>query len=195
MNPLLIVDDYKISHDSFMIPGTTKIYSNLTPRASRNKNFKHVVFFGLQYLIKEYLIESFNKNFFERNQDEVVQELLDVSFANESNIRDLHNLGYLPIKIKALEEGTKAPIGIPLLTIQNTLPEFYWLTNYLETLISTVLWLPCTSATTAYELKKLATKYWLETTGNTSFVDWQMHDFSARGMSSPESGLTSGMGH
>lgn len=195
MNPLLIVDDYKIFHDSFMIPGTTKISSNLTPRASRNKDFKHVVFFGMQYFIKEYLLDKFNTDFFQKNQNEVVEELSSVSFVNEKNIRDLHNLRYLPISIKTLDEGTLVPMGVPVLTIENTHPDFYWLTNYLETLISTVLWLPSTSATTAYELKKLATKYWLETTGDTSFVEWQMHDFSTRGMSSPESGLTSSMGH
>lgn len=87
------------------------------------------------------------------------------------------------------------PIGVPLLTITNTRPEFAWLVNYVETLMSCMLWQPITSATIAYEYKKLLNKYALETTGSTEGVQWQGHDFSMRGMSSPESAILSGMGH
>ena len=87
------------------------------------------------------------------------------------------------------------PIGVPCLTITNTHPDFGWLVNYLETLISCSLWQPITSATIAYEYKKLLNKYALETTGSTEGVQWQGHDFSMRGMSSVESAILSGMGH
>lgn len=193
MNPLLIVDDYKISHDSFMIPGTTKIYSNLTPRGSRDKDITEVIFFGLQYFIKEYLIKQFQEEFFNKDINEIVKEMKEVCFINESHIRELHSLGYLPIEIKALNEGMRVPLRVPVLTIQNTIPEFYWLTNYLETLMSNSLWLTTTVATISDKFKRLCTKYWLETTNDASFVEWQIHNFSLRGMSSPESGLTSGM--
>jgi nicotinamide phosphoribosyltransferase len=88
------------------------------------------------------------------------------------------------------------PIGVPCLTIKNTHPDFAWLTNYLESLISCQLWQPITSATIAHEYKKLLTKHALETDkDNIEFVNWQGHDFSMRGMSSVESSISSGMGH
>ena len=82
-----------------------------------------------------------------------------------------------------------------MLTIKNTHPDFAWLVNYLETLMSCMLWQPMTSATIAYEYKKLLSKYALETTGSADFVQWQGHDFSMRGMSSVDSAILSSMGH
>jgi nicotinamide phosphoribosyltransferase len=89
----------------------------------------------------------------------------------------------LPIEIKALPEGSLVDIKVPVLTIKNTLPEFFWLTNYLETAISTELWKPITTATTAFEYRKILTQYAKETGAPLDFVLWQGHDFSYRGLS------------
>lgn len=113
-----------------------------------------------------------------------------------SHIEELWDLGYLPIKVKALPEGTKVPIGVPVLTIYNTIPKFYWLTNFLETLISNLLWKPMTSATIAHQYKKNLTKWALKTNKDAvGFVEFQGHDFSMRGMDSVEAVVSSGLGH
>ena len=196
MNPLLLVDFYKPSH-YFMYPkGMTKLYSNFTPRKSRLEGIDKVVVFSIQHFCLEYLIKQFNDNFFKKNKKEVIEEYSrHVKQSTYAHIEALHDLGYLPIEIKSLDEGTLCPIGVPMLTITNTHPDFGWLVNYLETLISCMLWQPITSATIAYEYKKILNKYALETTGHTQDVQWQGHDFSMRGMSSVESAILSGMGH
>lgn len=207
MNPLLKVDNYKVEHYRQYPSNMTLLYSNFTPRKSRIEGIDKVVFFGLQHFILEYLIKDFNENFFFKNLEYNI-DLLDLARSNMlteyskhiqldsyKHIEDLWNLGYLPIEIKALEEGELCPIGVPCFTIKNTHPDFGWLTNYLETLISCMMWQPITSATIAYEYKKILNKYALETTGSTEGVQWQGHDFSMRGMSSVESAILSGMGH
>ncbi len=195
MNPLLLTDYYKTEHFKQYPKGTNLVYSNLTPRGSRIKGVDKMVFFGLQYFIKEYLIEQFQKNFFDRPWEEVDAEYKEDVNVNTDHIKALHKLGYLPIQIKALPEGTKVPMRIPVLTIKNTLPDFFWLTNYIESLLSCVVWQPSTSATIAHEYKKIFSKVLTDTIGDASFADWMGHDFSFRGMSSPESAMTSGMGH
>lgn len=215
MNPLLLVDSYKIHHTKMYPDGMTKLYSNFTPRKSRIPGIESVVTFGLQHFILEYLIKQFNENFFgdklckmsTANREgvsypngtwkkyDVINEYKKHCNVDTKHIEDLWDLGYLPIEIKALDEGTLCPIGVPMLTITNTHPDFGWLVNYLETLISCMLWQPITSATIAYKYKKILNKYAFETTGNTEGVQWQGHDFSMRGMSSVESAILSGMGH
>lgn len=195
MNPLLLVDSYKVHHNRMYPDGMQFLYSNLTPRKSRLPGVNEVVFFGLQHFIKEYLIEKFNTEFFEKPWYELDKEYKRHNPVDTDHIKKLHELGYLPIKIKALPEGTLCPIGVPCLTICNTNTEFGWLVNYLETLLSACIWQPITSATIAYQYRLLLEKYALETTGSTEGVQWQGHDFSMRGMSSPESAILSGMGH
>lgn len=202
ISPLVQSDYYKQSHYRMYPVGTTKIYSNFCPRKSRINGVEHVVFFGLQYYIKEYLIKQWNENFFNRPKDEVISEftrLMDNTLGkgaiDTKHIEDLYDLGYLPLEIKALPEGSVCNIRVPVLTITNTVDHAYWLVNFLETIISDTLWQPITSATIAFEYRKLLNKYAQETVGDTSFVDWQGHDFSMRGMSSLESACTSGAAH
>ena len=195
MNSLLLTDFYKIHHHNMYPQNTTLIFSNFTPRKSRIDGVNGVVVFGLQYFFQKYLIEMFQKDFFSVPIEDVLEEYRYITDIDLSHIERLHKLGYLPISIYALPEGSICPIGVPMLTIHNTHPDFGWLTNYLETLISCSLWQSVTSATIAHEYKKLLTKYAIETTGNSEGVQWQGHDFSMRGMSSVESAILSGMGH
>lgn len=195
MNPLLLTDFYKVHHNKMYPEGTTMIYSNFTPRKSRMGGVDHIIFFGLQHFMKKYLVEQFNEHFFEVPFEVIQEEYSRQIPVGTAHIKELWDLGYLPLEIKALPEGALVPIGVPVLTVRNTHPKFYWLTNYIETLLSCGLWQAITSATIAYEYKKLLSKYAKETTGSTDFVQWQGHDFSMRGMSSPESAILSGMGH
>lgn len=198
----LLCDFYKISHREQYPKNTQKIYATWTPRTSRLENVNEVVFFGLQAFIKEYLIDYFNDNFFIRSEDNVVKEYervikytLGKTEVDSSHIKNLHRLGYLPIKIKAVNEGETIPVRVPMFTIENTVDEFFWVTNYLETLMSCMLWQPMTSATISKEYRKILDKFAIETTGSTDGVQFQGHDFSMRGMSSLESAKSSGAGH
>lgn len=201
-NPFLLTDYYKVGH-VFQYPSkTTLVYSNLTPRNSRLDKVDEMVFFGLQYFIKEYLVQYFNESFFDQPKDKILADYkrrivtsLGRHLPTYDHIENLHNLGYLPVEIKALPEGSKVSMKVPCLTIVNTLPEFYWLTNFLETILSAIIWQPCTSATIAFEYRKLLNKYADITGMPAEFVQWQGHDFSFRGMSSLESAMLSGMGH
>ena len=199
----LTTDFYKLSHREQYPEGTSVVYSTLTPRSNKYAPWSNeIVVFGLQYFIKEYLIERFNKEFFQVPLEEVVttyesfvKHTLGKEEVYTKHLIQLHNLGYLPIKIEALPEGTLAPMRCPIMTIQNTEPEFFWLTNFLETILSTTIWQPITSATLAYQYRKVLDDYAIKTTGSTAGVEFQGHDFSLRGMSSEQSGMASGMGH
>jgi len=206
IRPTTAIDFYKADHRRQYPEGTEVVYSNFTPRSDRLFNWKDkegkVVFFGLQGFLKAFLIDCWNKEFFEKPKDEVIayyKRRMDTSLGPDAietkHLEDLHDLGYLPLDIKSLEEGTKVPIGIPCLTIRNTNKKFFWLVNYLESVLSTFLWKPCTSATIAMEYKRLLLTYAEKTGGNKEFVNFQAHDFSLRGMSGIEDAVVSAAGH
>jgi len=201
-NPLLMTDGYKVAHHKMYAPGTTKVYSNFTCRSTKRMqpNAQDIVVFGTQYVFK-YIQELWEENFFNQPKEQVCSEAkqyLSSYLSSEydvSHFEALHDLGHLPIKVKSLEEGTIIKEGIPLFTIINTHNDFFWVTNFLETLISTLIWKPVHSASLALAYKRLLTKYALETDkDNIGFVDFQAHDFSFRGMQSPEAALASGLG-
>jgi nicotinamide phosphoribosyltransferase len=202
LSALLLADFYKLAHRAQYPAGTTKVYSTWTPRASRIKGVDAVVAFGFQAFIKNYLIEFFNENFFMKDRAEVIEEYrrvvkntLGPDAADAGHIIALHELGYLPLSIKAVPEGTLVPIRTPMLTIENTHPQFYWLTNYIETLASAEMWQPATSATIAHAYKNLLNRYADETGGDKGFVQFQGHDFSMRGMGGLYAAMASGAGH
>lgn len=202
MNALHLTDGYKVDHRRQYPRGTELVYSNWTPRKSRVPGVEKVVFFGLQYFIKKYLIEEFNQSFFNRPKAEVVAEYqrriesyLGPGAIGYEHVEALHDLGYLPLELKAVPEGTRVPMRMPMFTIRNTRPDQFWLTNFLETLLSCILWLPCTSATTAAEYRRILDEFAEKTGGDPAFVPWQGHDFSFRGMAGLEAALLSGAGH
>lgn len=203
MIPAIFYSDfYKTDHRRQYPEGTTKVYSNLTARISRLPGVDHVVVFGIQYFIEDYLGRRFDDSFFKRPKDEVIaqyQRRMDTSLGKGAittkHLEALHDLGYLPIEIKALPEGTLCPLRVPMLTITNTHDAFAWLPNFLETILSNVLWHPMTSATIAYEYRKILHGYAKRTSDMPDFVKWQGHDFSMRGQSSFESGIVSGGAH
>jgi nicotinamide phosphoribosyltransferase len=202
MNPLLLTDGYKVDHRRQYPLGTTLVYSNWTPRKSRIEGIEEVVFFGLQYFIKKYIIEDFEKYFFSQPKEQIMEEYsrrinnyLGPNNVGIEHIAALHDLGYIPMVFKALPEGCVVPIRVPMFTMYNTVPEFFWLTNYFETLLSAMVWMPCNSATIAKQYRKILDKYAAETSSSPEFVNWQAHDFSMRGMAGVEAALISGMGH
>lgn len=209
LNPILLCDFYKISHRYLYPSGIKKGFSTFTCRKSRLKDasgntVNNAVIFGIQRFIKSILIETFDKYFFERNIDDIIKEYKSIisSSLNIPNdevdtdhIEDLHKLGYLPIKIRAVDEGTCLPIRVPFLTIENTHEKFFWLIGYLETLISMELWSPITTATIAGEFFKVTNSFADETCDNKDFLPFQCHDFSLRGTYGIEGGELVGLGH
>jgi nicotinic acid phosphoribosyltransferase len=203
MNPLLLTDGYKTGHHLMYPEGTTLVYSNFTPRSNKYapKGCDQLVSFGQQMMMLQ-IHEAFEHNFFNKPKDEVCNEMKEElemylgMLYDVTHFENLHDLGYLPIHVKIIEEGTLVPMRVPVLTIYNTHPDFYWITNYLETIISNLLWKPMTSATIAHTYRKLLTK-WQEKTDkeNGWFIDWQGHDFSMRGLDSIDAVVSSGLGH
>lgn len=203
MNGLLLTDGYKTGHHQQYPKGTEEVYSNWTPRSNKYapKGCDKVVSFGQQYVIK-WLHDYFKDNFFSKNKEEVCNEIkeeLSLYLGAEYDVthyEQLHDLQYLPIQVKSLPEGVEVPIRVPMLTVVNTHKDFYWITNFLETILSTMLWQPMTSATIAILYKRIFKKWALLTDSeNVAFIDFQGHDFSMRGMGGLQSALSSGMGH
>lgn len=208
INPLTQTDFYKTGHIFQYPDGTTEVYSNLTARSSKlarviRETFdEKVVWFGLQGFIKHFLIDIWNEGFFKRPKDEVVREYkrrLDTSLGPDAvpveHIAQLHDIGYLPIEIKSLPEGSRVNVRVPVLTIRNTRPEAYWVVNYLETVKSNMLWKPATVATLAFEYRRILTRYAKMTGAPEAFIDWQGHDFSCRGLSGYQDTLSTGAAH
>lgn len=201
--PMLMVDGYKIDHRRQYPDNCTLVFSNVTARGTRVAGLDKVVFFGLQYFIKNYLIDDWNENFFSKDIETLVEEYnvtntcyLGPNQIGEQHVRDLHALGHLPLEIWALPEGSNVDLRVPMMVVYNTDARFFWLTNLIETILSTTIWLPCTSATTALMYRKIFNKYADITNPEMKdFVPWQGHDFSFRGHSSYESAQTSAAAH
>lgn len=206
MNPILAIDGYKVSHRAQYPQGTTQVYSNFTPRSDRFFSSPvadgKLVFFGLQGFLRWFMVDLFNDAFFARPQDDVVNEykaVMDSYLGKDAvpvdHIRALHNLGYLPLHIKSLDEGSTVPMKVPVLTITNTRDEFFWLVNYLETVLSAELWKASTNATIAHHYRKVCEQWAVKTCRDMSHLDFQCHDFSFRGMAGLQDTMQAGAGH
>ena len=205
VNPFLYwTDSYKVSHITFETEGVSEIYSNMTARfdhymkdmLGEHYDGKFVVF-GLQWMLLRLHVMA-QEGFFKRPKEEVIAEMkavhgLYISNEKFEHFEALHDLGYLPIVIKSLDEGTLAPIGTPVFTIRNTIAGFEWLPNFLETGMSTDLWKQLTVATVGRTYRKVANEYALETTGSVAGTEWQNHDFHVRGASGFESAAINGV--
>lgn len=185
-------------------PGISYAWSNMTPRYTHVKDAGHLVFLGLQYFIKRYLKKGFNE-FFSldyladhhiRDYSAFVKSYFGLNEVDVSRWRSLQDLGYLPLEIWALPEGASVPFGVPMFLITNTHPDFAWLPNHFESLLSNIIWGPSTSATTAQRYRRLFEKHARES-GETDFspIDYMGHDFSMRGLMGVEAASLSGLGH
>lgn len=169
-NPMLLIDFYKAVHAEMLPQNITKSVSYFTPRMSRVKRWDKVVMFGLQGFIKEYLIDYFNDNFFNIPLETVMSEytrIMDNTLGknayNPKKIEKLHNLGYLPIQIVALPEGTLVPMHVPMFGITNTHKDFAWLPQALESLISAEMWHIMLAATVGYTYRQIVNEYYDKT--------------------------------
>lgn len=193
-NPLLLIDFYKATHAEQYPQGLTRMVSYYTPRMSRLSDIDEVTLFGLQGFIKEYLVEGFNDNFFNRPEEEVMNEYERIMFytlgrnaCDVEKIRKLHKLGYLPIAITAVPEGKRTKVGVPQIEIWNTHPDFVWLVNTIETMLSCTMWHTQVAAEVGRRYRKVVDK-WVERTCDSTVNPRKMiGDFSMRGQHSVES--------
>lgn len=202
-NPCLIVDAYKLGHYFMMPKGVSFVYSGWTARSNRYMpNSDATVVFGAQYFVKEYLLDFFNKEFFQGDIDFIqkdfekkVTKQFNPAYADFSRFRALYDLGYLPIEVMGLPEGTLCPIRVPDHVIFNTHPDFAWLPQYLEDLWSCHNWMPSTCATIAYDRRQILQKFVDLTCDNTSITPNLAGDFSLRGTGHEEVAYINGAGH
>lgn len=188
INAFLLKDYYKAIHGDLLPDHMTKSVSYFVPRKSRIKQWDHVVNFGIQAFCKEWLIDYFNKNFFNKDEETAVKEYADVmeytfgeNVCDYNKVRALHRLGYLPVEIFSLPEGAKVPIGCPIFGITNTHPDFAWLGQALESLISAEMWYPMVCATVGNTYRKIVDKYYSETCDDNAPRRKALGNFDFRG--------------
>ncbi|MBW0445193.1 nicotinate phosphoribosyltransferase [bacterium M00.F.Ca.ET.228.01.1.1] len=207
--PFNLADFYKTGHPSMYPQSTSKLVANLTPRSAKYAPVLpelfdgKVVVFGLQGFIKEFFLDVFQREFFGaktkaaavRKYKRRMDNSLGKDAVSASNLEALYELGYLPLEIRALPEGSRVNIKVPPYIFINTHSDFPWVATYFETIVSCENWKPSTVATIAFEFRKLLT-YFAKLTGSPEeFVDVQGHDFSMRGMSGVHDAMRCGAGH
>lgn len=201
INPMLLIDFYKAVHAEMLPPRITKSVSYFTPRMSRIKMWDKVVMFGLQGFIKTYLIGYFNEQFFGRPFEAVIGEykrIMDAALGRDAykieKIEKLHKLGYLPIEIISLPEGARVPMHVPMFGITNTHPDFAWLPQSLESLISAESWHPMLAATVGYTYREIVNKYYDLTCDDALSRARALGAFDFRGEECTESAVKAGAG-
>ena len=188
-------DSYKICHWNQYPSTTENVYSYFESRTGALYN--KTVFFGLQYFIKEYLLGPVVT----KEGIEWGKYLCEKHFGNANNFNEqmwtyiLKSYdGRLPIRIRAVPEGTPVNVSNVLMTVENTDPKCFALTNHLETLLSNI-WAASTVASLSREVKILCNHYLNETSDNPGHINFQLHDFGQRGVASPETAAIEGAGH
>ena len=200
---ILKTDFYKVTHMQQYNTGITHFTSYLTPRGSRFKNIDKMVVFGIANFVNEILYKDFNENFFGKHWLDIYEDLIEVLSdglgyslptikETELKIKKLYNLGYLPIELNGLPEGTLCPMGVPAIEIRSTHPDFAWVAQSIESILSCEFWHPAISATMALEYKKIAKAAYDKTVDDDISHMTAMCDFSMRGQESYASSVASG---
>lgn len=191
-NIILSADSYKFSHYKQYPPKTTKVFAYIE---SRGGKYPANLFVGLQIFIKERLLRPITKEDVMEAKEYVTKHMGPDLFNEEGWMTIVNEFaGKLPVEIKAVPEGTLVPTGNVLVTIENTDPRFFWLVSFLETALLRAVWYPTTVATNSWSSKQVIKRY-LEETGDPSLINFKLHDFGARGVSSSESAGIGGLAH
>lgn len=200
-NPMLLIDFYKAVHAEMLPKGITKSVSYFTPRMSRVKRWNEVAMFGLQGFIKEYLVDYFNEYFFFEYRNKAIgtyKTVMDATLGEGTyglqKIEDLYDLGYLPIEIKALPEGTLVPMHVPMFSIENTHKDFAWLPQALESLISAEMWHPMIAATVGHTYRQIVNKFYEMTCDDNTVKARALGAFDFRGEECLQSAVKAGAG-
>jgi len=204
VSPLLKSDAYKFSHMLLYPAGTQTVYETLTPRVNSFFPWEDKMTVFGYHLFMSRLDQDFRENFFNLDWEDVVAEVepaVAESLGAENaakimpHFKALHDLNYLPLKISTLPEGTLVPMQVPVLTIENTHPDFYWLPGYLETLLLSETFVTSTVASMARKFRQIGQKFADLSADNDGYLDFQFHDFSERGQHGNDSAMLSGIAH
>ncbi len=190
-NLILNTDSYKLTHYLQYPPGTTEVSSYIE---SRGGQFEDAVFFGLQAFLKEYLARPITTA--DIDEAEAIAQI-HLGVFNRSGwerIVTRHD-GYLPVEIEAVPEGTVLPTHVPLVQLRNTDPDAFWVPSYLETALLRAVWYPSTVASLSFACRKVLRAYLAETADTLDPLDFQLHDFGARGATTDEAAGVGGAGH
>uniref|UniRef100_A0A183E3Y2 DUF5598 domain-containing protein n=1 Tax=Gongylonema pulchrum TaxID=637853 RepID=A0A183E3Y2_9BILA len=175
----------QVTHHNQYPEGTTHVYSYFE---SRGGKFPEICFFGLQYILKRWLVGPVvSKAMIEQAKQFYKAHFGGLDIFNEegwNHIVDVHK-GYLPLRIKAVPEGTVVPVKNVLFTVENTDPQVPWLTSWFETLLVQV-WYPMTVCTSSRAQKLVIARYLHETADSIDGIHFKLHDFGYRGVSSVE---------
>lgn len=176
-------DSYKYGHSSLIRPDAVSQYNYLE---SRGGKYKHVLWHGMQYIIKEFLMTVPTKT--EAIRYETLAKLHGVPFDRE--MWDyIIELGYYPIEICSIAEGRLVPAHHVLATFESTDPKAVGIVGFLETLFMKV-WMPTTVATKSYYVRKMLEKY-----GAKEWAQFAYHNFGNRSCTSEEQAMIAGFAH
>ncbi|MCF6767717.1 nicotinate phosphoribosyltransferase [Thiotrichales bacterium 19S11-10] len=190
-NLILNTDSYKASH-FLQYPKGSEIVSSYIE--SRGGDYDRVVFFGLQYFLKKYLLSPITQEQINEAEGILLTHGLVFNKKGWEYILKAHD-GYLPLKIEAVREGSLIPTRQVMLQVYNTDSQCFWLTSYIETALLRAVWYPSTVATQSYHIKALIKAYMIESSDSLERLDFKLFDFGGRGVSSLESAGVGGVAH
>lgn len=202
--PYLNTDGYKVGHAMLYPKGTQFVYETLVPRDNTYFPWDDkMVVFGYEYFVYK-LVKDWSVNFFDKPWEQLEPDfkIIRSMFGTENVYKEmvrrfkaLHEHQRLPIEIKLLPEGSLVPMRVPVFTIKNTHPDFFWLPGYLETTLLANTFVTSTNASIARQFRKIGDIYAELTADSKDFLDFQFHDFSQRGQHGDQAAVLSGLAH
>jgi len=191
-NMILMTDSYKASHWKQYPPNTTEVYSYIEARGG---DFQETVFFGLQMILKKFFVRPITQEMIDEAVEFFAAHGEPFNKEGWEYILKKHN-GYLPLRIKAVPEGRRVNLKNILVSVENTDPECYWLTSYIETVLMRAVWYPTTVATNSFRAKRMIYDFLKATCDDPDGqIMFRLHDFGGRGVSSGESAEIGGAAH
>ena len=193
INRVIDTDSYKSSHWLQYPPKTEFVHSYLESRGSE-RDWTQAVFFGLQYILKRYFLERFTQEMVEEAREVTQAHGVPFNYEGWTSLIKKHD-GRMPLRVRAVAEGSVVPLRNVMMTVENTDAEFFWLTSWFETQLMRI-WYPCTVATQSFHIKRDVYKLLRETSDDADAeINFKVHDFGSRGVSSQETAAIGGAAH
>ncbi len=193
INRIIDTDSYKASHFLQYPANTTRAFFYLESRGSE-RDYTETVFFGLQYILKRYFVEKLTQAMVEEAREVIEAHGLPFNYNGWTSLITKHK-GKLPLRIRAVAEGSVVPTHNVLMTVETTDDEFAWLGSWFETQLMRI-WYPITVATQSFCIKRDVYRFLRETADDADAeIDFKVHDFGSRGVSSQETAAIGGAAH
>ncbi len=193
INRIIDTDSYKASHYLQYPPNTTRAFFYLESRGS-DRDWNETVFFGLQYLLKNYFLAPFTQTMVEEAREVITAHGLPFNYAGWTRLVEKHG-GKLPLRIRAVAEGSIVPLHNVLMTVETTDDEFAWLGSWFESQLMRI-WYAITVTTQSWQIKRDVYIFLRETADDADAeIAFKVHDFGSRGVSSQETAAIGGAAH